>query len=166
MFNDKSPKAELPLVPLSDEEKYFLQTVYGTRLRYLIGVYGIMVFWAALTALRYSDFSKGFSSSVIVGILFVMFVAATGVVVYFKRIYSYRRDLKLGQKEVVSYTIIRKTYFPMTDEYFFSFDNPDYMHYKVDADLYISMNEGDMINIYRGKYSRQVFEKDARFTFM
>lgn len=166
MYSYKSPKTALPLIPLNEEEKQFLQTVYGTRLRYLIGVYGVMVAWAALTALRYLDFRNGFSSSAIVGVLFVMFIAATGVVVFFKRIYPYRRDWKLGKKEVISYTIIRKTYFPMTDEYFFSFDNPDYMHYKVDADLYTSMNEGDVVNIYRGKYSKQVFEKDARFTFM
>lgn len=97
---------------------------------------------------------------------FILIISISGGILFYKRVYNYKRDLKLGQKEKVTYTIIRKTYFPMTGQYFFSFDNPDYMHYEVDADLYASMDEGDSISIYRGKYSKHVFEKDARFTLM
>jgi hypothetical protein len=96
----------------------------------------------------------------------LLLLSISGSVLFYRRIYNYRKDLKLGMKEKVSYTIIRKSHFPMTNQYYFSFDNPDYMHYEVDADLFYSMNEGDAVVIYRGKYSNHVFEKDARFTLM
>ncbi len=40
------------------------------------------------------------------------------------------------------------------------------MHYKVDVEVYHNYNIGDHITIYRAKFSKYVFEKDLRFTFM
>lgn len=166
MHQYKPPKEGLPLVPLTDEEKSHLQTVYGSRLRYFLLTFLVLVLNALYNSIGLlSNSSQSREASIIALSVSFVILSACGLL-FFRRIYPYKKDLKLGQKEKVSYTIIRKSHFPMTNQYYFSFDNPDYMHYEVDADLFYSMQEGDSVVIYRGRYSKHVFEKDARFTFM
>lgn len=194
MFLYKQSKEELPLVPLNEAEKHHLETIYFTRLRTFCLVYLVMFAWLTWDAFflsdrkmyqtayrtKYGNYAKrnggdyeifGHDLTVketywLVRAPIILLLSISGSVLFYKRIYKYRKDLKLGHKEKVAYTIIRKSHFPMTNQYYFSFDNPDYMHYEVDADLFFSMNEGDSVFIYRGKYSKHVFEKDARFTLM
>lgn len=194
MHQYKPPKEGLPLVPLTDEEKSHLQTVYGSRLRYFTLPFAI-IFAYCLIGLPFTKGEKmkrlyhqtkggnyvkyeGYDyeifgheltdteNYILTRLYLLIPTVIAGGILFFRRIYPYKKDLKLGQKEKVSYTIIRKSHFPMTNQYYFSFDNPDYMHYEVDADLFYSMQEGDSVVIYRGRYSKHVFEKDARFTLM
>ena len=193
MYQYKPPTDGLPLIPLNEEEMKHLETVYGTRMRYFALPF-IIIFAYCLIGLFFTKGQKmknlyhyvkghyvkydGYDyeifghqltdteNYILTRLYLLIPVTAVGGYIFFKRIYPYKKDLKLGQKEKVSYTIIRKSHFPITNQYFFSFDNPDYMHYEVDADLFYSMQEGDSIVIYRGRYSKHVFEKDARFTLM
>ncbi|HEY1030373.1 MAG TPA: hypothetical protein VGD89_01260 [Flavipsychrobacter sp.] len=188
------PKEGLPLIPLTETEKEHLETIYYSRRRIFAIVFSIIFAWGFIgifsttgekmkhlykrtrngqlvknESYDYEIFGHDLTDTetywlVRIPVLIPAIIA--GGILFKKRIYSYKRDLDLGQKEVVTYTIIRKSYFETTGQYYFSFDNPNYMHYEVDAPLYHSMNEGDSISIYRGKYSKHVFEKDARFTLM
>lgn len=193
MYQYKPPKDGLPLVPMNEEEIKHMETIYGTRMRYFVLPFIIILSYCLIglfftkgqkmknlyhnvkgryvkyNGYDYEIFGHELTDTenyILTRLYLVIPVTAAGGFMFFKRIYPYKKDLKLGQKEKVSYTIIRKSHFPMTNQYFFSFDNPDYMHYEVDAGLYNSMYEGDSVVIYRGRYSKHVFEKDARFTLM
>lgn len=171
----------LPTVPLTEDEKHHLQTVYGTRLRNLLSAYLVLVALGLYTSLRafgpkvkYRQYDREIAGIVLTQEQSAMLVAAfipaiiilTGVVFFFKRVYPYRRDLRLGVKEIVSYTIANKRYFEHTGQCFFSLNDPNYMHHEVDADTFHSMNEGDVVQVYRGVYSKHVFHRDGKFSFM
>ena len=89
-----------------------------------------------------------------------------GIFIFFRRIYPYRKDLKLGMKEKIPYTIIRKEYFPFTNQCYVAFDDPDYMHHEIDADTYNKVEEGDVMYIYRAIKSKYTFEENGRFSLM
>lgn len=170
----------LPTVPMNDSEKEFLMHIYSTRRSYFFPVYAIILASVLAASLKaYSvDMSDTYDYEILwheltrdelfflLAIPFVSLVILSGVLIYRKRILAYKKDVQLGQKEEVRYTVIRKQYFQHTDQYFLSFDNPKYMHYQVDYHEYMSCNVGDTYAIYRGVYSKQVFEKNGRYTFM
>ncbi len=175
------PKQEpLPTVPLKEEEKEHLLIIYNTRLRYfsvafsIILAYAIYVSFSALGR----DMSESYDYEILGHVLtrtelylFAVTVSCSifiipGIRIYFKRILAYKRDALSGVKEIKSYTIVDKKYFSNTDQFFFSFDDPNYMHYEVTHDVYLSYNVGDKVPVYRAVRSKYVFEKDGRFTFM
>ncbi|WP_276132957.1 hypothetical protein [Polluticoccus soli] len=185
------PKTSLPTVPLTEEERYHLQTIYGTRMRnfggvalflMMMGLYGsIMGFGKSSSSHRshrtgseYKAYdyeiagvvlTKEQTGFLIAGLMQVVILGSCARI-FFRRVLPFKKDLRLGEKEVVSYTIVKKRYFEHTGQCFFSLNDPNYLHHEVDTDVYNSMNEGDTVNVYRGVYSKYVFQKDARFSFI
>lgn len=171
---------QLPTVPLKEEEREHLLVIYQTRLKYfsivfsILIAYGIYVSFGALNR----DMSDGYDYEVfgheltrtelfLASVTFcTMIFIIPGVRIYKRRVLAYKQDALSGIKEVVSYTITDKKYFSNTDQFFFSFDDPNYMHYEVSHDIYIAYKVGDIVPIYRAVRSKYVFEKDGRFTFM
>lgn len=190
------PREGLPLVPLNDDERAYLKTIYDTRFRLVVSAFAIMLVFALFKnpqinfsgkkmkhipergrngrlykreAYNYEIFGHdltGIEYYLVTNGGLLLLLNVLGIMTYLKAVNPYRKDLKLGMKEKVGYMIISKSYFPLTNQYYFNFDNPDLMHYEVDADLYNAACEGDTAFLYRAKYSKQVFEKNGRFTLM
>lgn len=175
------PKQEtLPTVPLTDEEREHLLIIYHTRLRYFYVVFSLLLAFAIFNSFRvlgkdmsYKMDYEVFGHYLTHTELFLGAVTFSSMIfiipairIYKRRILAYKQDAASGVKETVSYTIIDKKYFGNTDQFFFSFDDPNYMHYEVTHDIYVSYRVGDTVPVYRAVRSKYVFEKDGRFTFM
>jgi hypothetical protein len=93
-------------------------------------------------------------------------VILVALVTYTKRIATFKKDAKKGEKEPIAYKIIRKQYFGHTDQYFVSFDNPNYMHHEVDEAFYHNCSPGDYAYMYRAPLSKYVFDKGGRFSIL
>ena len=93
-------------------------------------------------------------------------IIASFFIFFFTRVYPFRRDIKSGVKEVVPYTIVRKEFFPLTDQYYVALDDPDYMHHEIDEATYNKVNEGDYMYLNRAIHSKYVFEINGRFTIL
>jgi len=91
---------------------------------------------------------------------------ATYIRFYIKKVLAYKRDAESGMKERIAYTIVRKEYFPETDQYFVTFDDPDYMHHETNRDTWYNCHEGGYFFIYRAKKSKYVFEESGRFSII
>ena len=169
--------------PMNDEEKSHLWYIYNTRLRYwLISFIGILCLafgvcykgdtspqldihgrekkekkWDNLTAGQMRLVSFGF---------LVLPISAVFFVSYRKRLMPFKKDAEHGEKELISYQIIRKQYFEHTGQYFVSFDNPDYMHHEVEEAFYFHCSPGDYAYMYRAPLSKYVFDKSGRFSLL
>lgn len=169
---------------LSDAEKEHLKTIYSTRRRNFFNAYAILMLVALvisfkvdyrnrytgeLTEYEQDNFDHPLSrpGMITLNIAFLeTLLILTGIRIYTKRIRPYKKDLENGVKEMVPYVIMSKKYFEHTAEYFFSFDDPNYMHYEVDALLFGQCNVGDTLYVSRAPHSRYVFDKDGRFSLI
>ena len=179
--------AYLATIPLTDLEKNHLSHVYYTRVKIFCAAYAFFIGFLLRYLFPFSKMSdeelnlplkRSYDYEVLRHLItkedmfyilltvFGGFILITGCMIFFKKVYPYKKDLKYGYKEAILYTITNKLYFEHTNECFFSFNDPKYMHYKVEATLYDVYKIGDEITIYRCKYSKHVFEKDFRFTLM
>ena len=93
-------------------------------------------------------------------------VVGTGIFVFLRRIQPFKADLKLGMKAKVPYVIVRKEYFPLTNQCYVGFDDPSYLHHEIDQDTFGQVNEGDVMYIYRGIKSKYTFEENGKFSLM
>jgi hypothetical protein len=187
------PKTSLPTQPLTDEERYHLQTIYGTRQRnfwgvvlflIMMGLYGSLLGFGnggsgrsyhghrARPEYKAYDYeiagvvlTREETGLLIAGLIQVVVIGSCARI-FFRRVLPFKKDLRLGMKEVVSYTIVRKRYFEHTGQCFFSLNDPNYMHHEVDADTYGACAIGDTVHVYRGVYSKYVFHKDGKFSFI
>lgn len=82
---------------------------------------------------------------------------------YWIRIVPLKKDIKLNSGEQLDFKIIRKTYFPITNECFFFFEELDIPNMKIDKQTFASYDEGSYFYIYRGLHSEIVFENYMRF---
>lgn len=167
-------------IPLTEEEKSHLLTIYNTRMRIFIAAFGFMIVEGSYAALRgykpkvADSYDYEIFSYKLIGmeLFLVMLVFIHGMIfyfgfrVFFKKVHCFKKDANYGHKEVVYKTITDKKHFPATGQYFISFDDPDYMHHEVDADFYYAVEEGGTVSLFRGLYSKHVFQKDGRFTLM
>jgi hypothetical protein len=175
---------------LKEEETEHLKVIYKTRLKNFIFIYTILVLTGLYFSLpnNWGDNSTRYyyknyrekaydyeiaghvlthsELSILIGSFFELIIVSTGLALFFKRIWPFQKDIRSGEKEVVFYTITNKLYFPTTGQYFFSLNDPSYLHHDVMPELYNSLEIGDEIHIYRCVYSKYVFEKDARFTMI
>lgn len=178
---------ELTTVPLSEDEVQHLKDVYTIRLRVFCAGYAFLVSTALLQPLRgFGELSDGelhgrlkkgidyemFGRSLtrldffyLIVTLFGGLILCSGIYIYLKKLRPFIKDIKSGLKEAVPFTITDKRHFPLTREYFLSFDDPRFLHYEVDEPTYYSLSVGSVVYIYRGIHSKHVFEKDGRFTF-
>ena len=167
------------LVPLTADEQYFLLSIFKKRRRFLGMVYILLFAVAVALALSYygmdtlrnfyvpRDDTKYPSTLWLrVGDLAAVtaILLASGIYFYIKRVLAYKRDAKSGVKERLAYTITRKEYFPLTNQYFVSFEDPDYPHHETDQETWYNCHEGGYFFIYRGKRSKFVFRDTGKFT--
>ncbi len=173
----------LKTLPLTDSGKEHLIDIYSTRRRTFLRSYGLIMLIAFLCCFRIDyrtqygthrvykedSFDKPISREAmyLVNIAFLCgTLAIAGSRIYSKRILRFKRDIENGVKEMVPYTIVSKRYFEHTGEYFFSFDDPNYMHYEVEAAMYMQCCEGDTLYVSRAPLSKYVFDKDGRFSLI
>jgi len=177
----------LETVPLTALEKDHLKQMYRHRFKVFCGGYSLLVgvlLYKLLPFLSYDDAmlsrraGKGvdydiFGHTLTIGELFYFLLALfgggiliSGAFIFFKKLFPLLKDIKQGKKEAIIYTITNKLSFAQTDEYFLSFNDPKYLHYKVEEEIYHQCKIGDNIAIYRAPFSKHVFEKDFRFTLM
>ncbi len=164
-------------VPLNDDEKNLLLTIYRARLRmasvfYLV-MLGIIMFYSITkvgsnrTNWNEKEDARLVSKvqMMLIGMAFLGIPTTCAGLYYFsKKVIPYRTDARNGLKNKVPYEIKRKEYFPLTDQYYFGLDDPLYLHHEVDAVLFQSCNEGDCIYLYRAPVSGYTFEMNGRFT--
>jgi len=165
-------------VPLTDEEKDVLYNIYKTRQRFLYLAYCGISGFALVCCLRsiaktndtydvkerYTDSGMPiwvFSVSVI-----ALIVISSALFFLFKKVMPFLKDFRSGVKEKVPYSIVRKEYFPLTNQYYVALDDPDYMHHEIDEETYYKVCEGDNMYIYRAINSKYIFELNGRFTIL
>ena len=170
-------------VPLTDNEKRFLLIVFRKRRHVLLSAYAICMVMAFLLCPRGNDIrTRGAArathweeqkdariiSRIGMNVLKFFFMGAilTSSFGYFyvRQVLAVKRDADSGIKERVPYTIVRKEYFPLTNQYFVAIDDPDYLHHEIDADTYAMCTEGDNIYLERTIKSKLVFEENGRFS--
>ncbi|PQJ11569.1 hypothetical protein CJD36_007165 [Flavipsychrobacter stenotrophus] len=172
---------KVELVPLTEDDKEFLLTVYNVKRRFFFKVYPVLFVLAIFFGSRidyrsrYSwkvrrweetDDSKFLSRGGMrtVGICFLeSIVIGTGLFHYYRKVLPYKSDVDSGVKEKIGYKIVRKEYFELIDKFYFAFDDPNHLHHEVDADTYHSCDEGDTMYAYRAVQSNHVFEENGRF---
>jgi len=169
-------------VPLEKDEYDTLRYIYIKRRRLLVGALAGMLIFEVLAACKimqnypeYWDLMKMNASDVRLGdykgeliflLCFYLFLTTACAIIFFRRVYPFRKDYKSGLKELVPFAIIRKEYFPFSNQYFVFFDDAKYAYHEVDADVYTECTQGTIIRLNRGIYSKHIFEKDGRFTVM
>ena len=166
------------LVPLTEDEKDSLFFIFKKRRRFLVIVYTGMVIVAIILSMFFygmdtlrnlfvpKDDTKYASTLLLrAGCLAFVFIIllTSGIYFYVKRVLAFRIDAESGIKERIAYTIIRKTYYPMTNQYYLTFDDPLYPHHETDRDTWYNCYEGGYFFIYRAKKSKFVFEENGRF---
>jgi len=172
-------------VPLTAEEKDFLLAVYDTRWRRYFLVYIFLFVLALMYGLRIDRRSQYTGETIhwednnpdakylsrfgmqMINLVFLegMFMS-TGIYFWMKRVSPLKKDADLGMKEKVPYIIVEKQYYNVSGQYFFAIDDPKLLRTEVDEDTYNKMKEGDTCYIYRGIYSKFVFEENGRYTLM
>lgn len=176
-------------VELTDEEKDLLETIYRTRLKTFLSAFTAMVFAGIYgvirsTGKRYPGRSRETRTyhptdyeimghvlsrgelRMLMAIFIFSIIFYFAIRIFFKKVYPYRKDAKSGAKEVVYKTVTDKKYFSTTNQYFLSFDDPNYMHHEVDAAMYLYVEEGSSVALFKGLHSGYVFHKDGKFTIM
>jgi hypothetical protein len=154
--------------PLSDEERNYLLTIYNTRLSFFLPTFISLLGLTTFCSVRYSvsrekDALEPMYQAMINFCFIGLPVVLIGIRIFNKRIFAYRADAKKGFKEMVPYAILEKEYFPLTGKYYFRIDDPDNMHFEVDADEFSRYNTGDIFHVPRAPRSKFTFEYNGRF---
>lgn len=176
-------------VALTDEEQDLLETIYRTRLKTFVGAFTAMIFAGIYAVIRSTGnrYRGGYVETrakhptdyeilghvlsrgelrLLMAVFIFSIIFYFAISIFFKKVYPYRKDAKSGVKEVVYKTVTDKKYFPATSQYFLSFDDPNYMHHEVDAAMYLYVEAGSSVALFRGLHSGYVFHKDGKFTIM
>ncbi len=165
-------------VPLTDDDKEMLFTIYDSRRRFLLIVYIIlfvMVLFISLNGFGNEIFLMSFKKIMTIlvisnRLIFLCFLEtvmmSTGLFFLFTRVLPFRHDIKSGIKEKIPYAVVKKQYFPLTNQYYLTLDDPEYLFHEIDEDIYNSVNKGDNVYLYKTINSKYVFEEDGRFTIL
>lgn len=102
------------------------------------------------------------------GIMMFLFVtllvlALPFLAAYFFRLLPLQRDLNSGKAVKVNKQIVFKRHFPITNEYYFFFEEKYVPNIKVDALTYSHYSVGDYFSIKMTKRSKIIFEDFDRF---
>lgn len=167
------------LVPLDNDDRLFLSTVFRKRRNVLLSAYALLipmvVFFSQPRTARRTYTSSSWKTIDDAKVMpywgmwtlnLTVLGSATlipGLLILRKRVLTVRRDLRSGFKEEVDYTVQRKQYFPLTGQYFVWIDDPDNLDHEVSEEMYCNLQEGDTLCVYRGKHSKLVFERNGRF---
>ncbi len=174
---------ETEIVPLDEEDRNFLMTIYRKRRRLLLTVYAILIpfiilrsrridhrgdngkidTWEELERKGDAKYVSGFGMWMINVAFLGGMVVIPGIYLLLKRVLPLKRDADSGVKEKIAYTITRKQYFPLTEQYFVWIDDPENLDREVGEDMYYNCSPGDTIYIYRAIQSKFVFERNGRY---
>jgi hypothetical protein len=151
---------------MSEEEIGHLMLVYRVRRRNFFVTFITAILIAYVCSFpNYEDpVTRGMHLAILT--FFELPIIITGLLIYLIRIRPYLRDARNGVKDMIPYEIIRFTYFPQTNQYFISFDDPRYMHHEVDEVFYFNCTEGDYAYVSRAPISKYVFDQYGRFTLV
>ncbi len=172
------------LYPISNIEKEHLLYIYKTRLRNFVLAYIILIPCAFIFSFRLehrsqfsnktikwtekeADYLVNRNGQILLNLMFMEVpLIFFGIRILRKRIICFKKDAESGKKERITKIITRKSHFPLTGQYFISFDDPDYMHHEVDAEFYTSCYEGGEAYLYRAPWSKYIFNKDGVFSLL
>ncbi len=85
------------------------------------------------------------------------------IILYIKRIIPLRKDLKHQTGIKIKLQVIRKQFFPLTNEYYLFFNDTNIPNIKVDSVSYNHYKDGDYYTIGQSKHSKIIFEDYERF---
>jgi hypothetical protein len=163
---------------LSDDEKALLLMIYKSRLRLFVGAFFTLFMMGILYGQRIDSRSIKFGerrADVVLsrsqmkwaGILWLEIpILSVAGFVFSRRINCLKKDVADGNKYRIYYQVQFKQYFPMTNQYFISLDDPDYMHHEVDAQLFAQVNEQDAFPVHITRYARYAFNRNGSFTIL
>lgn len=165
------------LVPLTGDDKDFLLLIFKKRRLFLVMVYMALIAAAIFMGLSFYGMDTlrnlyvpkentkypstlGLRVASVVFVLLILLVS--GIYFYIRRVLTYKKDAVSGLKERLAYTIVRKEYFPMTNQYYVMFDDPAYPHHETDEETWYNCYEGGYFFIYRAVRSKFVFNDTGK----
>lgn len=170
------------LVPLTADEKDLLLLIFHKRRKLLVYVYAVLMGMAFMCAPKGID-RRGRDGKVQhweeredakylsrMGMVLLNFswlgaiILSSGVYFYYKSVRPFKKDALSGVKEKVPYLIVRREYFPYTNQYYVGLNDPNYLHHEIDEDTYYKVREGEHMYLFRAACSKFVFERNGRFT--
>lgn len=163
---------------MNEEELQLLRDIYKTRRHLFAGAFFFLILAGIVYGQRIdrgnyrygqdkSDITLTRSEMKIAGILWLEIPVCTfGAFVFFKRIRPFQKDIADGRKYRIYHAVTFKQYFPLTNQYFISLNDADYMHHEVDKVVYEQVNEGDAFPVYFTRYAHYAFNKNGSFTIM
>lgn len=167
-------------VPLSEDEKSWLMTAYSTKLRYLrFAFIGTVIILTLVSFSGFGFFLQAFINDIFLGgretwlvdqhflsgwwIKLIISMALSFIVCwlsYYNTIRPFKLDAQLGVKQKVPFKVIRKEYFPVTDQYFIALDNG--RRFETDNDGFNGAVEGEKIFLFRTMKSKYIFTPDDK----
>jgi hypothetical protein len=177
--------ANYDTVPLTDDERDLLLTIYDSRRRFLGLVYLVLIIvafiygWQGVDARSHgggnirrweenedAKFIPRIGAQLIITGFLESMVIGTGLYFFMKRVRPFLLDAKSGLKERLPYPIVRKEHFPLTNQFYVGFDDPNYLHHEIDEATYHNCSVGDTLYVYRGIRSKFVFKENGRFSIL
>lgn len=173
------------LFPLSAEERDHLRHMFRIRLRVFAGGYAFFFLFLGRLLVPYAQMDasllntkagKSYNFEMFGHVFthrdmfytllcfFLLIILGTAIPLFYFRLFLLLKDLRSNQKEGVAMVVRNKWQMDHTKNYFLCFDDPRLMHYEVAPETYYSTKIGSEFLIFRGRYSRYVFQKDFRFT--
>ena len=173
-------------VPLTDDERNWLRDLYHTRRRIVWTSAATLMVLAFIIAQRNPDTVSRKTGRVImkweetedgklisrklIKLLQLGFLeiplASCFLFIWYKKVDPISRDLKGGVKDKIPYEIVRKEYFPLTNQFYVALDDPNYLHHEIDEATYYNCSEGGLIYVFRAPLSKFVFEESGRFVLL
>jgi hypothetical protein len=166
-------------VPLTADDRDMLYTIYDFRRRFLFLVFiliGAAIIILYLKGINFhifridykylNDSKSPMLDWVLCNFILELVFLVTGLFFVFTRILPFRKDLKSGVKEKIPFEVIKKQYFPLTNQYYLTLNDPRYEYHETDEELYNAISEGDNVYLYRAIYSKYMFEENGRFTIL
>jgi hypothetical protein len=153
--------------PLTADDRFVLQTIYGSRLRAFFAVFAVMTLVLVLKAGPYLlELDSAAMNGLIGWTALILLLIVPALIAYLKSIRPYRCDLRAGFKYTVGETVVAKSYFSNTDQYFLALDDVQHMHHEVSAAVYAEAEVGRTFPVYFAAHSRYPFTLRTRVTMM
>jgi len=156
-------------IELTSDEKDMLMHIYKVRFRLLFSASVFMIFSAAYSILKLRHTLNQLDTTKYVGvyIAFVsLFIGASAIIIFQKRIWSLKKDAVGGFKEVVLFSITMKQHFPQTNQYFVGLNHPDYLFHEIEEGEFNELNLGDTYGVYRAPNSKYFFNRQGKYSIM
>ncbi len=161
---------EYPTKPMLVEEIELIKAIFVTRLRFfllsflIVFVVEVASFSWLITRIADAQYHNGGAMWFVVIISVLLLFVAFGS--FMRGVYPYYQDYKTGIKEGIPFVITFKVFFPLTNQYFISLNDPAYLHYEVTEAIYNDCWDGDDVVIYRAPKSKYMFNLRDSFGLM